>query len=559
MKQNVKILACLMLVIIFLISMNASAIKITKNTVATEEKIIDIPELNFRKIVTNDEPGDIDPLIDLELTVTIKEIRALDKIDRLSDPDFYVKVYINDELWWTTDVWKNQKYIREPISNTIDVPDDEENVSIKIQLWDKNLGLDRLCDISGIYTDPGFDGRDIDIMYNLKTGHWRGDDYNTPDMLYEPSGYGHANGCDDNTYNREDRDCEIFFDITQNDYDGDGIPYWTEMNVYNKTGQCDPTQDDSGRDDDNDGVPIEWEHKWGHYFYYDWHDDELSHYWFYDPFVWENHSALDIDEDGLQNTEEYLTSQWGSDPHRQDIFLELDEMEVVDGKGSYVTQLTKDLLIDAYARHNIIFYIDDYIETEMDGGELIPFDEEVYASGPNNEVHEIYRDYFLHGDYDNWRQGVFHYGMMVYFCRSDWGDNMPGFATRGGDEGYPYADTFLISTSYHDEKDSKITLGIAIWYHGGEFNRAYRRASIYAGTMMHETGHILGIHNGNTPGCDNRDTYKPRLFGWWKYGHYRSCMNYRFTPILVQYSDGSHGKNDFDDWDRINLKRFQGD
>ncbi|MCK4902814.1 MAG: hypothetical protein KAS76_05585, partial [Thermoplasmatales archaeon] len=195
MKRNVKILACLTLVTIFLISMNASAITTTQNTVTVEEeKIMDIPELNFRKIVTNDEPGDIDPLIDLELTVTIKEIRALDKIDRLSDPDFYVKVYINGELWWTTDVWKNQKYIREPISKTVDVPDDEENVSIKIQLWDKNLGLDRLCDISGIYSETGLDKRDINITYSLKTGHWRGDDYNTDDMAYEPSGYGHANG-----------------------------------------------------------------------------------------------------------------------------------------------------------------------------------------------------------------------------------------------------------------------------------------------------------------------------------------------------------------------------
>ena len=40
---------------------------------------------------------DLDPLVDLEVTVTIKEIRALDKIDRYSDPDFYVKVFINDE------------------------------------------------------------------------------------------------------------------------------------------------------------------------------------------------------------------------------------------------------------------------------------------------------------------------------------------------------------------------------------------------------------------------------------------------------------------------------
>ena len=111
MKQNIKILACLTLVLIFLISMNASALKITENTVsAEEEKIFNNSDLNLRKIISNYIPGDLDPLVDLEVTVTIKEIRALDKIDRLSDPDFYVKVHINDELWWTTDVWHNQKY-----------------------------------------------------------------------------------------------------------------------------------------------------------------------------------------------------------------------------------------------------------------------------------------------------------------------------------------------------------------------------------------------------------------------------------------------------------------
>ncbi len=75
---------------------------------------------------------------------------------------------------------------------------------------------------------------------------------------------------------------------------------------------------------------------------------------------------------------------------------------------------------------------------------------------------------------------------------------------------------------------------------------------------MHESGHILGIYRENTPGCDNRDTYLPKMFGWWKYANYKGCMNYRYAIQIIDYSDGSHGKNDFDDWDRINLRRFQG-
>ncbi|HEC82463.1 MAG TPA: hypothetical protein ENI53_01075 [Thermoplasmatales archaeon] len=49
---------------------------------------------------------DFDPLVDIIVTVEIKEIRSLetkylgrtiDKIDEFSEPDFYVKVFINGE------------------------------------------------------------------------------------------------------------------------------------------------------------------------------------------------------------------------------------------------------------------------------------------------------------------------------------------------------------------------------------------------------------------------------------------------------------------------------
>jgi hypothetical protein len=75
---------------------------------------------------------------------------------------------------------------------------------------------------------------------------------------------------------------------------------------------------------------------------------------------------------------------------------------------------------------------------------------------------------------------------------------------------------------------------------------------------MHETGHILGINRENTPGCDNRDTYFPWMKSWWKWRHYHSCMNYAFCCQMIDYSDGSNGKNDFDDWARIDLTLFQG-
>ncbi len=40
---------------------------------------------------------DLDPLADIEVTVDIISIRLLEDIDRPSNPDFFVKVFINSE------------------------------------------------------------------------------------------------------------------------------------------------------------------------------------------------------------------------------------------------------------------------------------------------------------------------------------------------------------------------------------------------------------------------------------------------------------------------------
>lgn len=36
-------------------------------------------------------------------------------------------------------------------------------------------------------------------------------------------------------------------------------------------------------------------------------------------------------------------------------------------------------------------------------------------------------------------------------------------------------------------------------------------------------------------------------------------MNYRYVFKLVDYSDGSHGENDFDDWGHLDLTQFNGE
>jgi hypothetical protein len=524
MKIKQKIL-CFTMIGILIFSMNVSGTKISKNLTQYEidESIDHIQDCLI--IPSNEDEGDLDPLVDLQVTVTIKEIRALDKIDFIGKPDFYVKVFINDEMS-KSKIWRNQKYVNETWSTTVDVPDDEQNVTIKIQLWDAFPLIDRICDLSENYNREQLFGHkyDIDLLYNLKIGHWTGEDYIDPSFNWpDLSGYGRLNGCDDNSIYQRDRDCLILFDITQNDYDGDGIPYWTEVNVYG----TDPEIDDTGRDDDDDGVPIEWEHKWGNYIGYDWHNHTLRFIWAYHPFKAEDHAHLDPDDDGLDNIEEYLVSKWDSDPFRKDIFVELDQMEAgPNGEPvSMLTEWAKDLLRDAFDRQNIVLHIDD---GNMGGGEILPFDNETNDS----ELVQLYEDYFLHGDENIWRRSVFHYGLVVY--EASYG----GFVF-GTDDSYWGA--YQIASKRIDKK-----MGIPT---------AKRRAVTYASVYMHELGHTLQI---NMPGGHDQKSKGPWQIRWWKWHAYKSTMNYRYTYLLVDYSDGSRGKNDHDDWSTLNLKAFQG-
>ena len=197
---------------------------------------------------------DFDPLVDnITVTVSIKEIRALKTIDLLSEPDFYVKVRINTEEF-ISDIFENMKYVENlNWSVSSQVPKDDEFVNISIELWDKNNKFDLLCDISA---DEGnlTQVRTADLVYSIATGVWWGDD-----SLGDPSGYGRLNGCDDNSIYQQDRDCELWFDISQNDFDGDGFPYWLETNMYNTS----PLVSNLGEDADQDGIPIEWEHIFG--------------------------------------------------------------------------------------------------------------------------------------------------------------------------------------------------------------------------------------------------------------------------------------------------------
>jgi len=207
----------------------------------------------------------------------------------------------------------------------------------------------------------------FDVVYDFRSGNWSGDDY-----FNDSDGYGHYNGSD----------FEVWFTLRQTDYDGDGIPWWVETNVLS----TDPKVDDSKLDPDGDGVHTAWEWKWG-----------------YDPFVYDNHSILDPDDDGLQNTEECTMAKWLANPYRPDIYIETDGMEKspfrpieikvekgrilpisrprlvktseasrYDGWEHVFWEESQQMLMEEFNKHGITVHIDDGIMGG--GGELLPLE-----------------------------------------------------------------------------------------------------------------------------------------------------------------------------------------
>ena len=446
---------------------------------------------------------DLDPLIDIFITIEIKSIRFLEKTYNSSNPNFLLKIFIND-VEFNSQIWYNSSFLYNCWSESMDIPDDEEQVIFRIELWEKIDDKLYLCDI-------GNEKKDALIIYNIKTGKWNGDDY-----INDPSGYGRLNGCDDGSFYLEERDCELFFNIYQNDFDNDTIPYWSEIYQY----ETDPFVNNYNDDLDNDSIPFGWEHFWG-----------------YNPLKFDNHNLLDVDNDSISNFEEYLTQHYNSDPYRKDIFLEIDWMEEgSNGEINEVPVLSSELLKNPFNRRNFVFHVDIGIEN---GGELIPFK----TRTEQTELFDLYNDYFLHNGTYNWRRGIFHYGIFVNSCIPK------GYAFSGDTEpfwGYnPGTNCFVVSSRLMDEKNNLFRF------------RNKPLEYFYGSVIMHEMGHNFGIRFGEPFGCDNWFGKYPWQISFWLIRNYYSIMNYQYTYYRFDYSDGTNGWGDYDDWSNINLSYFE--
>ncbi|MBN2599443.1 MAG: hypothetical protein JXA75_02795 [Candidatus Thermoplasmatota archaeon] len=443
---------------------------------------------------------DLDPLVDIEVTVDIIAIRVLDDWNVSTSPDFFIQILINSEEYWSP-VWNATSYLYDlHWTATLNVPDDNEQVDITIAVYDKTM------DGTNIKTTR----HTAEMTYSIKTGYWNGDD-----SVGDSSGYGRLKSGDDENFARGKREYELWFTIFQTDHDGDGIPYWTEVYMYGTN----PEVDNTGDDLDGDFLPIEWEHQWR-----------------YHPLIWDDHSKIDNDFDSLTNVEEYRVSSWGSDPYRQDLFIEIDVMaEGPLGQNSSVPPHAKELLKTAFHRHNIVVHLDD--GCMGGGGDIIPFDDETYRY----ELRSIYTTYFLKNDSGNWRRSVFRYAMIIYQQK------VAAAVAYVGEHPWLYwhtqgINTFVISAQSMQNKAQKTNTSLD---------------KILACVMMHETGHTFGIDFLFPLGCDNIRTSRPHTFAYWLFRNYKSCMNYRYTYSLLDYSDGSHGGFDYDDWENLDFSFFE--
>jgi hypothetical protein len=80
------------------------------------------------------------------------------------------------------------------------------------------------------------------------------------------------------------------------------------------------------------------------------------------------------------------------------------------------------------------------------------------------------------------------------------------------------------------------------------------RDIVYGSAYMHELGHTLGFNP--IPGHNPLSKY-PWQAGYWINKPYKSCMNYAWMYILVDYSNGSRANPDIDDWSRIDYNFFE--
>jgi len=262
-----------------------------------------------------------------------------------------------------------------------------------------------------------------------------------------------------------------------------------------------------GEDTDNDGCTNIWELKWG-----------------YDPYTWDAHQNIDDDGDALNNIEECFTDQWNSNPIFKDVFLEIDWLE--SSSTELINKPSYDLIEEMkfiFQKHNINLHVDI---GNMGEGEKIKYKDFLTHSDINN----YYWNYFLHNDLNNPRKGIFHYCLITNYNHDESQVAM----------GWDQIDYLIVDAQGQRERHPNTNQEDVIVY-----------------PIMHELGHTFELIVDENNGIDNLCSSIPYYREYWKYRNYKSVMNYRYTYRILDYSDGSLRRGDFNDWGNLNFMYFK--
>ncbi len=413
-------------------------------------------------------------------------------------PSYYFEAVLDDGLWTSHEITKwDTDYVGWQAFRNVD--EELEECKIELTIYENQK---KIIGSESVEKDS------FSLIYDFRTGRWTGDD-----SVNDSDGMGYYNG----------DDFEIWFDVHQSDYDGDGIPFWTEVNKLNTN----PEVDDRYKDPDNDSIPTAWEWKWN-----------------YDHLTYNNHTELDPDMDGIPNNKEYKLRKYLANPYRQDIFVEVDFMEKAPGlfgNTHVFWEESQQMVMDKFSDRDITLHIDD--GSMGGGGEYLEYHEE-YIDQEGGIGSEYYKYHF-----DDDRKGVFRYGVIVH------------------------------SAGWAHPQDYKLAYDVVSVPCNAKFYRTVffppavtprlQRLAMGIG-FMHELGHTLGLRGETNPGIDNgsqigrglenepllnRIQLRQDAIETWE--NYESCMNYnKFGSYVLGYSDGTHGKNDVDDWSMIDLTYF---
>jgi hypothetical protein len=465
-----------------------------------------VPSIKDNNIINDTiSPSNINQAVSIEIMRVHK--RGIEDLFRKvgtewkKTPTFFIQAHFEEDIWKSIEVNSyDTGYVSWQANKFVE--DETEQYEITIQVIEIQSKLFKNIEqIMETFT----------INFDFRTGRWTGDD-----TFNDSDGYGHYVG----------DDYEIWFKILQTEQDGDNIPYWWEINKL----FTDPKNDDSREDPDNDGIPTDWEWQWG-----------------YDPFKYDNHSDIDPDEDGLSNIEEYEQRMWLANPFHKDIYLEIDRMEDNPSPLSLEHTFWKEsqwMLMDVFTPQDITVHIDDGWPTELNngGGDILPFYND-YIGPVSGGLSTFYKYYF-----SDERKGVFRYVIIVEsggWCFSQTNTLNPDVLS------IPCNREFFRNVYFPPAVTPKLRkLAMAI-------------------AVIHELGHSLNLNPDYCQGIDNasqvgRNNLPPiqkliqkmNARSYWD--TYESVMNYaKFGRYVIDYSDGTHGIHDSNDWVQIDLTFFQ--